>query len=287
MKNAAASNWTIDVTDDDFAQEVIERSRQTPVVVDFWAPWCGPCKALGPILEALAREMNGKFALAKVNIDDNQQLAAEFQVESIPFVVAFRGGQPIEAFRGLLPEAQLREFINQIMPSALDEEVKQAASLERPRPAEAAAVYERILKNDPQHEAARLGTARLLITAGKLDEAGQILATIVGGTDAGFEADRLRNIIELRAIPAGDEDELRRKLSANPEDARLHLDLGRSLANQERFPEALHELLAAAELDKKLAGGEVRELMLKIFQIIGVRSELADEYRDKLRALLY
>jgi putative thioredoxin len=289
MKDAAKTNWVIEVGDEEFEEEVAQRSLQVPVVIDFWAPWCGPCKTLGPKLEALAREKNGAFVLAKVNTDEAQQLAGYFQIESIPTVVAIRNAEVVDNFVGVLPDDQLRAFVEQLAPSEVEQAVAEAAKLEDSDPATAENMYRLILSKEPDRESARVGLARLLIAQKIFAEASELLSPLGVIGDIGAEAERLRRLVEVQqnAQPAGDETGLRKKIAADPENARLRYDLGALLTQLGKYPEALETLLAAAELDKQLGKNEVRELMVKIFQIIGVRSELADDYRARLQSMLY
>jgi putative thioredoxin len=289
MKDASKTNWVIDVGDDEFEEEVAQRSLHVPVVIDFWAEWCGPCKTLGPILEKLAREKNGSFVLAKVNIDEAQQLAGYFQIESIPTVVAIRNAEVVDNFVGLLPEDQLRAFVEQLSPSEVDQAVAEAAKLEGSDPTQAENMYRLILNKEPDRELARVGLARLLIQQKKFPEASELLAPLGTSGEVGAEVERLRRLIEVQenAQPAGDEAGLRKKIDADPENAKLRYELGALLTQLGRYPEALEMLLSAAERDKNLGKNEVRELMVKIFQIIGVRSEMADDYRAKLQSMLY
>jgi putative thioredoxin len=271
MKDASQTGWVIDVGDEDFEQEVLERSKQVPVLIDFWAPWCQPCRLLSPVLEALAKEKAGGFILAKVNI-------------------VARDGQVYQGFQGVLPEEELRSVIDQIVPSDEDNIATEAFGLEATDPAQAEQLYREVLTRRPDHEQARVGLARVLVGRHQHDEAKKLLAPLGVTGDIGTEAERLRQVIELEAsapAAAGDEAGLRQKVAADPEDARARYELGSFLASSGCYPEALEELLAAAERDKELAKNDVRELMVKIFQIIGVRSEMSDAYRDKLRALLY
>jgi putative thioredoxin len=286
---SAASSWVVDVTEADFEREVIERSKSVPVVVDFWAPWCGPCRALGPVLERLVRERQGQVVLAKVNTDESQQLAAVFRIESIPAVKAFRDGELILEFVGVLPEPSLREFLDRICPSEAERQAKQARELEATDPAAAEAAYRRVLEGERPPDAARVGLARVLLARGQEAEAAELLRRLPPGGPEAAEVDRLSALLFLKEQARGlaDEAELRRRLAADAESAEPRYELGVLLAAAGKYAEALEMLLSAAERDKKLGGGKVREAMVKVFQLVGVRSELSEEYRDKLRMVLY
>jgi putative thioredoxin len=285
----ANSPWIIDVAESDFEREVIDRSRERPVVVDFWAPWCGPCRALGPILERLAQERHGDFILAKINTDEAQNLAMAFRIEGIPAVKAFRDGNLILEFTGLLPESQLREFIDRICPSEADRLTKQAAALEGREPAKAESLYQQALVIQRDHQTALVGLARLLLARGDETQATELVERVIPGSELASEVDRLRGLMDLRRLAreCGDESTALGRVAAEPKNAEARYALGCVLAAAGRYPEALAELLAAAERDQQLARGKVREAMLRIFHIVGVRSELADEYRDKLTRLMY
>lgn len=285
----ANSPWIVDVAEADFEREVIDRSRERPVVVDFWAPWCGPCRALGPMLEKLAQERNGDFFLAKINTDEAQHLAMAFQIEAIPAVKAFRDGKLTLEFTGVLPETQLREFLDRVCPSEADRLAAQACPLESSRPEQAEALYRGAIDLDSKQQSALVGLARLLLARGDENHATELLERVIPGGELDSEVDRLRGLLDLRRLARGfgDESAARRRIAANPENAEAHYELGCVLAGAGRYPEALAELLLAAEPDKQLARDRVREAMVRIFHVVGVRSELADEYRDKLSRLLY
>src|SRR5262245_26510372 len=289
MKDAAKTGWMIEVGDADFEQEVLNRSRQVPVVVDFWAEWCEPCRQLSPLLEKMAVERRGKFVLAKVNIEEAQRLAMYFRIESIPAVLAFRGGQAVNGFVGLLPERELKEFIDDLAGPAATDPLVQAAAMEEKYPVKAEEIYRGVLAADDGHQSARLGLARIFVATSRDDEALKVLEPIPDIGEAGAEAVRLRRTVEMRkaAATAGDEAELKKKIASDPANAKLWLELGNVLGTKGQYQPALDALLKAAELDRDLGRGPVRELMVKIFEIIGVRSEVADQSRDKLRALLY
>ncbi len=289
MIDAAATGWVIDVGEENFEQEVVERSKTVPVVLDFWAPWCQPCKTLGPVLEKIAEAKAGAFVLAKVNIDEAQNLAGYFGIEGVPTVHALKDGQFIQGFSGIPDEETIKLFFGQILPSDTENALKEAQALEATDPAKAEKIYREILAKDADHEPARLGLARLLVGKKQFEEAAHLISPLGTSGDLGIEAERLRRIIELQGAGKStvDESAVRKKIAAEPDNARLQYELGSLLATKARYPEALETLLKAAELDKTLAKNEVRELMVKIFQIIGVRSEMADDYRARLQSLLY
>lgn len=284
------SPWVIDVNESDFEREVLEKSRERPVVVDFWAPWCGPCRALGPLLEKLAIEKDGAFVLAKVNTDENQRLAMYFQIEGIPAVKAFRDGQLVAEFEGVHPEPALRQFLAQLLPSEADEKAREAAAMETEKAGEAEANYRRALEQDPNHEASLVGLARLLLTQDADSEAADLVQRVSRGGEHGAEAERLTAVLYLRQLGRdleGDRAEIAQTLLKEPQNAEAHYQFGCLQAAAGQYPTALASLLHAAELNRPLAQAKVKEVMVKVFQVIGVRSELADEYRDKLTRLLY
>jgi putative thioredoxin len=285
----ANSAWVVNVAEKSFQSEVIERSHNVPVVVDFWAPWCGPCLSLAPVLERLVEERKGEVILAKVNTDECPELAARFNISSIPVVIAFKGGQPVLDFVGLLPEPHIRDFFDRLMPTPAERLVREAQSLEKTKPAEAEKLYRQALETDRKLEVAMLGLARLLIDQGKSAEARELLETVGAGGELGAQAEGLQGILFLRELaePFGDEASARRRLEGHPESAQARYELGCIVAAAGRYPEALELLLDAAQRDPQLGRSKVREAMVKIFQIVGVRSGLADEYRNKLTTLLY
>jgi putative thioredoxin len=279
-----------DVGEADFEQAVIARSRRVPVLVDFWAPWCGPCRRLGPVLEKLVGEQAGRIALAKVNSDQNPELSASFGVRGIPHVLLFKDGEAIDGFSGALPEEQVRAFLRQHLPAAAD---KECAAGEAARTAgdaaAAAAAYGRALAADPAHAGAHLGLARLALAGGRDDEVERHLAAISPLAAEADAAAALRQGLELARScrAAGGEAACRARLEKDAGDLDARIALGACLAAAGRYPEALDELLAAVRRDKKHAGEAARKAMLTIFQIVGVRSPLADEYRGQLALALH
>jgi putative thioredoxin len=279
----------VNVGDADFEREVIETSRQRPVVVDFWAPWCGPCRMLTPILEQVIGQHKGAVVLAKVNVDEAPQLAAQFQVQSIPLVIGFRQGRAVTEFAGVQSEAVVRQFVEQLLPTEADRLVTEADALAGRDPARAEEQYRQALQLDPRHEAADLGLARLLIGRGAHEEALRLLEEVGSTGPQGEEAERLRAVAWLRQLarPFGGVEEMSGRLKKEPNNPQVRYQLGCVLAAHERYQEALEMLLSAGERDAGLASTKVREAMVKVFNIVGARSPLADEYRQKLSTLLY
>lgn len=280
----------IDVDAGSFEREVIEASRQIPVVVDFWAPWCGPCRALAPILEKLVAEYNGRFKLAKVNSDENVELASAFGVRSIPDVVAFRDGKPAAHFLGAQPESQVRTFIEQLLPSASELERARAQALRGTGDAVGAiASLRHALALDAANDAARLDLVELLIEAPQLDEAEQLLTQIRPDVDLDARVAALKQAIGFARAGHGGpgEPELRARLTTDPADLEARLALARLYAGAHRYREAMDELLESIRRDKAFQDGSARKQMVAIFNLAENQPELVSEYRRKLASALY
>lgn len=286
-----AGSWVVDVTVENFQQVVIEGSRERPVVVDFWAGWCRPCRMLAPLLEKLAAEKDGQFLLAKVNTDENQELAQAFQVDGIPAVYAVRDGQVVNHFTGLLPEEELNAFVDSLggaagAPPAPTEPtpLEQATELEASDPGAAGAAYRAMLATTPDDPAARVGLARVVLAQpGREAEARALLSGVEFG-DFAPEAQRLNAVLGLRDVPHTDAD-LSAAQAALTNDGKL--GLAKVLAARGDYTAAMDLLLAIADDDRQLGRTSVRELMLRVFDVIGTRSPQADEYRRRLQNMLY
>ena len=282
------SEWTIDVNEENFEAEVLARSMEVPVLVDFWAEWCGPCKVLGPVLEKLAGEYAGEFILAKVNVDENQQLAGAFGIQGIPAVKLFRDGDLASEFTGALPEPMLREFLSKFLPSAVDKEALAAAELEAAgNTDEAKSAYQAILAADPNHAKALLGLGRLAMTAGDNDAARNYLDQVSIVDDERKDADRLLARLDLQAGGAENESVLREKIAADPNNLEARFELAQTLAGVERYDEALGEFLQVVKADRKFKDDGARKAMVQIFEVLGGEDPLTDKYRSELAAVLF
>jgi putative thioredoxin len=290
MPQHAISEQTADVTNERFPSEVIEASRSVPVIVDFWAPWCGPCRVLKPILEKLASEYNGRFKLVKVNVDENQEVAATYGVRSIPDVMAFRDGQPVSHFLGAVPESQVRAFIESVLPNASETERARALALREAGDLEGAMkALCKALELDSANVAARLDLAELLIEQGRPDEAETVLAKVPSNIDWDERVATLRSAIAFaRASGSGDgEAALKDKLAKDPADNEARFALASRYAGSKRYREALDELLEIVRRDKQWKNGEARKQTLAIFNLAEGQPELVSEYRRKLASTLH
>lgn len=283
------SAHAVDVTTATFEQEVIEASKSTPVVVDFWAPWCGPCRVLKPILEKLASEYGGRFKLAKLNSDENQEIAAAYGVRSIPDVMAFRDGKAVSHFLGAIPESQVRAFIDGLIPTPSEIERARAADLrEAGDLVQAVEALRKAIDLDPANDPARLDLAELLIELKRVDEAEAALAAVQSNTDWDERLASLRSAVAFaRSVGSSSEAELKAKLATNLADHESRFALASVYAGSKRYREALDELLEIVRRDRNWKDGEARKQILAIFNLAEKQPELVSEYRRKLASALY
>lgn len=278
----------IDVTDATFEAEVIEASKTLPIVVDFWAPWCGPCRTLGPLLERLATEAKGAFRLAKVDIDENQAIAGALSIQSIPFVLAFRDGQVASEFVGAQPESVVRQFLERILPDEADGLATEGESLAAEgNGAEAEARFRSALETKPRHPRATLGLARLLADGDRLDDARALLDSAVADGEIGAEIERLSAELRMRSEGMGDEAGIRARVEQDPSDLAARLELGRLLAATGRHTDALDVFLESVRRDRDYEDAAARKAILDIFTLLGRENPIVDEYQKKLAAVMY
>jgi putative thioredoxin len=279
----------IDVSASDFQSKVVEASKKVPVLVDFWAPWCGPCRALGPILEKLAKEYGGRFILAKVNSDDNQSLAMRYGVRGIPNVKAFSGGDLVDEFVGALPESQVREFIDGLLPSPA-EPLRREALAAKAR-GETDATRKLLLQAiglDPRHEAARLDLIEVMIEANDLEDARRLLDEIADRARDGARVEALKARLELIANSGAGADRatLEARVAADPADLDARFELANLLALHQEYRPAMEQLLEIVRRDRGFRDDAGRKTLIRLFNLLGSDSQLVRDYRSELATAL-
>ncbi len=272
-----------DIDTASFGQAVLQRSHEVPVVVDFWAEWCGPCRTLGPILEKVATEYSGDFDLVKVDIDANQPLAAQFGIQGIPNVIAFRGGEPVSRFTGAIPEHAVRQFIEGMLPTETDRMVDAARdAVLAGDEAGAEELFRQVLATSPDHQEAGTGLAALLIARGETDEA----LIVLGKLSPTPEVERLHAAARVTASQDSDIPALEVRLDADPADDGARIELAQALAAKAEYEPALDHLLKVVAT-KGSHMDEARQAMLDIFELVGSSHPLAVTYRRELANALF
>ena len=282
----------IDVDTAEFAVQVIEKSSQVPVIVDFWAPWCEPCKTLGPIIEKVVNEAGGTVILAKVNIDDAQEIAAQMKIRSVPTVVAFIDGRPADAFTGVKTESEIRDFIKKIAPDIVPFEVDTMlefanGALAEGNLEEAGEVFSQVLQLDTENEAGISGMILTLIKLGDLENARHVLSGAPNPESPAIEAAKaaLETAFQIKDI--GDIDTLRASVDKNDEDYQARFDLALALWAIEKRKEAADQLLYIITADKEWEDDGARKQLVKFFEEAGPMDPFTITARRKLSSLLF
>jgi len=279
------STAVIEVNDANFDDAVIRRSHEVPVVVDFWAPWCGPCQILGPIIERLAEEFRGRVAVAKLNTDENPRTAMRFNIRGIPAVKAFRNGQVVAEFVGAQPEPRVRTFFERIAPKPADPQLAAAQDLlKQGRYEEAERAFRAVLERSPGNADAIVGLGEALYRLGRKEEADEVLQR--APTDRRAKVLRHRIFLEGFVERHKNED-IEGEAQRNPNDPRARYRYGVLLAARGEYVRALDELLESVRLDRNFADGAARKAMLAIFDILGLDSPTTKEYQRKLSQVLF
>ncbi|TWG97890.1 thioredoxin [Mesorhizobium sp. J18] len=291
---AAAPAPIKDTTTASFAADVIEESRKQPVLVDFWAPWCGPCKQLAPALEKVVAEAGGRVRLVKMNIDDHPAIAGQLGIQSIPAVIAFKNGQPVDGFMGAIPESQIREFVNRVAGDSGKDEIAEAIAAAAQARQEgddqtAAQIYSAILQQAPDNVDALAGLADILFEAGQADRAREILdrAPEAGRDAAPIAAVRAKLALAEQVAGLGDAKELEARLAANSKDHQARFDLALIQNARGMREEAADNLLAIIKADRAWQDDAARTQLLKFFDAWGQADEATLAARRKLSSILF
>ena len=290
----AAAEVVKDTTTQTFMKDVIEESKRQPVLVDFWAPWCGPCKQLTPVLEKAVKAAKGAVKLAKMNIDEHPAIPGQMGIQSIPAVIAFVNGQPADGFMGALPESQVNAFLERLTKGKAGSETKDLlkaaeAALAAGEPAQAAEIYAHLLTEDGANVAALAGLARCYVETGALEQAKQTLAMVPEAKrgDAAVAAARAALELAEQAKSAGPVDELERKVVANPLDHQARFDLAVALSAKGKRGDAVNHLIEIVRKDRKWNEDGARKQLVQFFEAWGPTDEATVEGRKRLSSILF
>ncbi len=281
-----------------FAEDVIRASMEVPVLVDFWAPWCGPCKQLGPLLEKVVTAAAGKVKLVKVNIDENQPIAQQLRIQSIPAVFAFQNGQPVDGFVGALPESQIRDFVERLAGGAIGPTPVEAAlaagqaALDGGDAVAAAEAFGAVLEADPENAAGLAGLVRCRLQQDRIDEARAVLDLLPAQPGEPADVAGARAALALAeeaaaAADSGETAELRQRLEANPKDHDARFELATALNAAGQREAAADALLEIVRLDRNWNDQAARKQLLKLFDAWGATDPLTVETRRRLSSILF
>jgi putative thioredoxin len=292
----AAAAPVADVTTANFMAEVVDGSFEQPVIVDFWAPWCGPCKQLGPILEKVVRGAGGAVRMVKLNIDENPEIAQQMRIQSIPAVYAFKDGRPVDGFVGALPESQVRQFVERLGGAAVGPSpVEQAMTMAKEAAqggdhASAMGIYSQILQRESDNPEALAGLARALIARGELGEARELLDGVTKEIAKHAEIAAARSALELAVEgqkAMGSVGQLRARLDANADDHEARFELATALFGADERESAIDELLTLFRRDRAWDEQAARRQLVKFFEVMGPTDPLTLSGRRRLSSLMF
>jgi putative thioredoxin len=290
--DAGADSAVKDVTTEGFQADVLEASMNQPVIVDLWAPWCGPCKQLGPILEKVVKATRGAVKMVKINIDDEPQIAQALRVQSIPAVFAFDKGQPVDGFVGVQPESQIKAFVERLAgdigPSPVDQALEQAAAaMEAEDYAQAAAIYQQVMAHEDDNIDAIAGLCRALIGLGNIEDVNQLLEALDEDTSKDDRIQGIRAQLALLEAGGGDTAELEARVAANGNDFEARFDLARAYAAANKREEAVDQLIAIIAVKRDWNEDAARQELLKFFEAFGSTDPATVDGRRKLSSVWF
>ncbi|MFN4272395.1 MAG: thioredoxin [Aliihoeflea sp.] len=292
--SASGADLIKDTTTAAFTTDVIQESRNQPVLVDFWAPWCGPCKQLTPVLEKAVQAAGGKVKLVKMNIDDHPSIAGQLGIQSIPAIVAFVDGKPVDGFMGAQPETKIMEFIAKLVEGGQESEIEAALEMaaqarEQGDPQQAAQIYAAIVQQDAKNADALGGLADILFEAGQADKAREVLDRVPdeGKSNPAVVAVEAKIALAEQVASLGDPDELERRLAADPKDHQARFDLAMIQNARGEREAAADSLLAIVKADREWKEDGARAQLLQFFEAWGPTDEATLTARRKLSSLLF
>ena len=298
-QNEVEKLHSIDLTNENFVQEVIEKSKSTPVIVDFWAPWCEPCKQIGPILDKLVASSNGRVALTKMNIDDYPEISQQLQIQSIPAILGFHNGQPVDGFVGVQPESSIKTFVEKLAalngPSDNDIAIEQGKTLFSDKNYnEALEVFGKIAQSEPDNVTALSMLANCYLKINEIDLAKEILSNIESPEkEKNQDFMSAKSGIEIfekaqdNEVDAADITDLEKKLGENPDNHEIRFSIAMSLMGKGDYENAIAHFLFIIEKDRMWNDEAPRKNLLEIFNALGPSDELAIEGRKKLSSILF